>query len=148
MSVTLRKVTNDTFRACIGLEVREDQKGYVASNMYSLAEAQADGVSEPRAIYADEEMVGFIMYDVEPEEGRGYIPRLMVDAVHQGNGYGRAAMQQVIDLFVANPDCKEIRTSIHPDNERARALYLSLGFELTGEMSDGEAVMRMPLKSR
>jgi diamine N-acetyltransferase len=147
MNVTLRKVTNDTFRECIGLQVAESQKGFVASNMYSLAEAQADGVSNPRAIYAGERMVGFIMYDFEPKEDRGYITRLMVDKEHQGNGYGRAAMQQVIDLFKSNPDCAEIYTSIHPENERAKGLYVSLGFELTGEIDDGEAVLLMDLRT-
>ena len=146
MDVTLRKVTNDTFRECIGLKVAESQKNYVAPNVYSLAEAQADGVSNPRAIYADERMVGFIMYDFEPKERRGYITRLMVDEKHQGHGYGRAAMQQVIDLFKGNPDCREIYTSIHPENKRAEGLYVSLGFALTGEIDDGEAVLLMSIE--
>jgi len=148
MNVTLRKVTNDTFRECIGLQVAGSQKGFVASNMYSLAEAQADGVSNPRAIYADDQVVGFIMYDFEPKENRGYVPRLMVDEDYQGSGYGRSAMQQVIDLFRSNPDCAEIYTSIHPENERAKGLYVSLGFELTGEVDDGEAVLLMDLRGR
>lgn len=146
MAVTLREITMESFRPCIRLEVDESQKGYVASNVYSLAEAKADGVSQPRGIYAGEELVGFIMYDFEPREDRGYITRLMVDRAYQGNGYGRAAMQQVIDLFKGNPDCAEIYTSIHPENERAKALYVSLGFALTGEMDDGEAVLRMSLR--
>jgi diamine N-acetyltransferase len=145
MAIILRKLTNDTFRECIGLKVAAGQEDYVASNVFSLAEAQADGVSNPRAIYADEQMVGFIMYDFNSAEGRGYITRLMVDRRFQGNGYGRAAMQQVIDLFKANPDCREIYTSIHPENSVAEGLYVSLGFRLTGEMDDGEAVLLMDL---
>jgi len=42
MTITLRKLTNDTFRECIGLKVATGQENYVASNVYSLAEAQAD----------------------------------------------------------------------------------------------------------
>jgi len=148
VDITLRKVTNDTFRECIALKVRDDQKGFVASNVYSLAEAQADGVSIPRAIYADERMVGFIMYDFEPKEDRGYITRLMVAADHQGNGHGRAAMRQVIDLFKENPACKEIQISVVPENVAARSLYLGLGFELTGEIDEGEEVLRMRLNGR
>ena len=147
MSITLRKPDNDTFHECIKLQVADDQKGFVASNMFSLAEAYADGVSNARAIYADEQMVGFIMYDFEPKENCGYITRLMVDAAHQGNGCGRAAMQQVIELFKANPDCSEIYTSVVPRNERAKGLYLSLGFELTGEVDDGEEVLLIDLRA-
>jgi len=147
MNITLRKPDNDTFHECIKLKVGDDQQGFVASNMFSLAEAYADGVSNARAIYADEQIVGFIMYDFAPKESRGYITRLMVDAAHQGNGHGRAAMQQVIDLFKGNPDCREIYTSVVPKNERAKKLYISLGFKLTGEVDDGEEVLLIDLRT-
>ncbi|MBU0596146.1 GNAT family N-acetyltransferase [Candidatus Bipolaricaulota bacterium] len=145
MDVTLREITNDNFIECIRLTVSEDQKNFVATNVYSLAEAKADGVSNPFAIYADDLMVGFIMYDFEPEEDRGYISRLMIDARFQGNGYGRAAMQQVIDRFKRIPECKEIQTSYAPANAAAEHLYEDLGFRQTGEEIDGETVVRMPL---
>lgn len=66
MNVTLRDVTMENFHECIKLNVREEQKNFVASNTFSLAEAKADGVSDPLAIYLDDQMVGFIMYDFEP----------------------------------------------------------------------------------
>jgi len=145
MDVTLREVTMENFRECIDLKVADDQKGYVASNMYSLAEAKADGVSSPLAVYAADRMVGFIMYDFEAKEDLGYITRLMVDARFQGNGYGRAAMSEVVDRLKAIPTCKEIRTSFAPANAAAERLYLSLGFEHTGETIDGETVVKMTL---
>jgi diamine N-acetyltransferase len=46
MNITLREVTMDTFHECLRLSVTEDQKGFVASNMYALAEAKADGAFE------------------------------------------------------------------------------------------------------
>ena len=133
----------ENFRECIKLSVAEAQKGFVASNMYSLAEAQTDGVSQPRAIYAGEQMVGFIMYDFEPKKDRGYISRLMVAEEHQRTGYGREAMRQVIEEFKRNPACKEIQTAVVPENVAADTLYRSLGFEPTGEMDEGEAILRM-----
>jgi len=45
MTVTLREITMDNFIECIKLGVGETQKSYVASNMFSLAEAKADKVS-------------------------------------------------------------------------------------------------------
>jgi diamine N-acetyltransferase len=145
MSITLREITMENFRECLRLNVAEDQKGFVASNMYSLAEAKADGVSNPFAIYADEEMVGFIMFDFAPKENRGYISRLMVDARFQGKGYGRAAMTEAIDRLKREPGIREIQTSFHPDNAVADALYTSLGFARTGEVVDGETVVRLRL---
>ena len=143
MTITLRDITNDNFRECIHLKVADDQKGFVASNMFSLAEAKADGVSNPYAVYADEQMVGFIMYDFEPKESRGYITRLMIDDQFQGNGYGRQAMTQVIDRLQAIDDCHEIQTSYAPANVASARLYESLGFAQTGEVNEGEIVVRM-----
>lgn len=145
MDVTLREITMENFRECIGLSIAEEQKGFVATNVYSLAEAKADGVSNPLAIYAGEQMVGFIMYDFERKENRGYITRLMVDYRFQGNGYGRAAIIQVIDRLKAIPACREIYTSFVPANTVAARLYASLGFEITGETTeDGtETVARL-----
>lgn len=145
MDVTLREITMDNFLECIKLSVAEEQKHFVATNVFSLAEAKADGVSHPLAIYAEDRMVGFIMYDFEPKEGRGYISRLMIDTRFQGNGYGRAAMAQVIGRFTEIPECREIQTSFAPANAIAETLYLSLGFERTGEVVDGEIVVRMQL---
>jgi diamine N-acetyltransferase len=143
MTVTLRNITMANFRECLKLEVAEHQKGFVASNMFSLAEAKADSVSHPCAIYSGEAMVGFIMYDFEPKESRGYISRLMVDKQFQGRGYGRAAMKIVIARLTEIPDCREIQTSYAPGNAVAAKLYADLGFETTGEFVDDEAIVRM-----
>jgi diamine N-acetyltransferase len=145
MTVTLREITMDNFRECIQLRVGEAQKDFVASNMYSLAEAQADKVSNPLAIYAGDEMVGFIMYDLNREENRGYISRLMVDVRSQGKGYGRAAMSDVVGRLKREPGIRDIQTSFHPDNTTADALYASLGFARTGELIDEEIVVRIQL---
>jgi len=145
MDITLRDITNDNFVECIKLAVSDEQKEYVATNVFSLAEAKADGVSNPLAIYTDDQMVGFVMYDFEPKEDRGYISRLMVDARFQGSGYGRAAMSHVIERFREIPECREIQTSYVPANAAAEHLYETLGFEQTGEEIDGETIVRMPL---
>ena len=140
-SVELREINMENFRECIRLEVGEDQRGFVASNMFSLAEAKADGVSNPLAIYSGDTMVGFIMYCMEEEKGTGYIDRLMVAEGQQGCGYGRAAMGIVIDRLQNSPGCERIQTSFEPNNTLADGLYHSLGFRRNGEMVDGEMVV-------
>jgi diamine N-acetyltransferase len=144
-AIELREITMENFREIIRLDVAEHQKKFVASNMYSLAEAKADGVSNPLAIYAGDQMVGFTMYCFEPEDGTGYIDRLMVAADHQKKGYGRVAMLEVIERLKKTPGCQRIRTSFHPENEVAEALYSSLGFQKTGELDEGEVVMVIEL---
>lgn len=136
MSIQLREITMDNFRECIHLNVTEDQKYLVAPNVYSLAEAKADGVSNPLAIYNGDTMVGFIMYCFDPDEGMGYIDRLMVDERYQGQGYGRAAMPEVIQRLESFPACKRIKTSFTHANGVADALYSCLGFSRTGEVTE------------
>lgn len=145
--IELREITMENFRECINLSVAEHQKGFVASNIYSLAEAKADGVSNPLAIYAGEEMVGFIMYCFDPKAETGYIDRLMVAADHQGRGYGRAGMVEVIDRLQNTPGCRRIRTSYEPTNFVAESLYESLGFRKTGEIDGGEIVEVLEVKN-
>ena len=59
MSVELRPVTAENWEALIKLQVREDQRGFVASNVYSIAEAQFGFEDEghwdfyPFGVYAD-----------------------------------------------------------------------------------------------
>jgi diamine N-acetyltransferase len=144
--LSLREITTDNFRECIGLEVAENQHGFVASNMYSLAEAKADGVSIPLGIYANDKMVGFTMYCFDTDSGMGYIDRLMVDESHQGQGYGRFAMTEVIERLKNVPGCEKICTSFVPENHVAEGLYQSLGFQRTGEMDAGEVVMILSVK--
>lgn len=145
--VELREITMENFRECIALDVAEYQRGFVASNMYSLAEAKADGVSKPLAVYADGEMVGFTMYWYDAANGTGCIDRLMVSARHQGRGYGRAAMLEVIRRFRGTPGCARLRTSFEPTNTVAEGLYESLGFRKTGEVSEGEVVAVLELSA-
>jgi diamine N-acetyltransferase len=136
MSIQLREITMENFRECIHLSVRQDQMDFVAPNVYSLAEAKADGVSNPFAIYHNDIMVGFIMYCFDQAEHKGYVDRLMIDQRYQGNGYGRAAMKEVIQRLKRMSGCKQIQTSFAHVNIVAENLYSSLGFHPTGKATE------------
>ncbi|HEX2204515.1 MAG TPA: GNAT family N-acetyltransferase [Longimicrobium sp.] len=139
--VTLREVTRENWRACVRLTVDEAQADFVAPNVYSLAESKFEPAAVPLAVYAGETMVGFVMYALEGTDG--WIWRLMVDRAHQGKGYGRAAMEEVIRRLRALPGVRRIRTSFVPANAHAAALYRALGFHETGEVEQGEVVVEL-----
>jgi diamine N-acetyltransferase len=136
MPIQLREINMENFRECIHLSVRQDQMDFVAPNVYSLAEAKADGISHPLTIYHNDIMVGFIMYCFVQEEHKSYIDRLMIDKRYQGNGYGRAAMLEVIQRLKRIPECRHIQTSFAHANIVAEKLYSSLGFLSTGEVTE------------
>ena len=143
MAVTLRDVDKENFKRCVKLEVREDQKSFVASNVYSIAQSKVLPTFATQAVYDGEEMVGFVMYGYDREDDCYCIARLMIDKNQQGKGYGRAAMEEVVRRLRETPDCREVALSIEPENEVAQRLYESLGFKKTGEVAQGEEVMRL-----
>jgi diamine N-acetyltransferase len=139
-TITLCDLTPKNWYECVKLAVREAQKGFVATNAFSIAEAHFHPELVTRAIYAGETMVGFTMYGRDPDSGKDWIIRLMVDHRYQGKGYGRAAMVQVIGRLRQEPGCEQIYISYEPENEVAEKLYNSLGFHPTGEIVSGEKV--------
>jgi diamine N-acetyltransferase len=143
--ISLREITPQNYKAIISMQVREDQKNFVASNVHSLAQAYVFPDRSPLAIYADETPVGFLMYAYLEERQQHWIFRLMVAAAYQGRGYGRAAMRLLIERMRAIPGCRQIYISYEPENQAARALYASLGFFADGTVEGGEEVACLEL---
>jgi diamine N-acetyltransferase len=146
MAVTLRDIDRENFGRCVKLEVREEQKSFVASNLYSIAQSRVETTFTPQAVYDGDELVGFCMYGYDTDEGCHWIARLMIDKAYQGKGYGRAATKEIVRRLSLEPGCREIALSVEPENNVAQRLYASLGFEKTGEVAHGEEIMRLRVK--
>jgi len=150
----LRPVTKENWRELIKLQVREDQKHFVASNLMSIAEAQFGFDEEghwdffPFGAYVDQDPVGFVMYGINFNHSRfqAFIMRLMVDEHFQGKGYGRDIIKQVLDRFRANEKIKSVGISYEPENLAARNLYATLGFMEPGEMLGDETLAVLNLR--
>jgi diamine N-acetyltransferase len=145
MDITLRPVTRANFSAVIALTVTPEQVAFVASNLYSLAEATVEPTWTPLAIYAGDELVGFAMFGRDDETGRWWLMRYMIDAQLQGKGYGTAALPVLIDLMVERHGCDEIFLDYSPGNDVAERLYARMGFVPTGEVKGGEIEARLGL---
>lgn len=151
MHVTLREITADTVRAVTKLAVHPDQAGFVAANAVSLSQALFSDEAWYRAIYADDELVGFVMLadgtlkDPPPAEPAVGLWRLMIDARHQRRGIGRQAMKLVIAHARSRPEIRSLHTSYVPGPGCPEPFYRSLGFAPTGEIDEGEVVLVLPL---
>ncbi|MEJ8545577.1 GNAT family N-acetyltransferase [Brevibacillus borstelensis] len=143
MNLILKEVTSEDWEECIELQPREDQKQFIASNLYSLAQSKFLPNFETLAVYKDEIMVGFVMFGIDPDDSQYWIYRLMIDSSHQGKGYGIETMKQVIDRIKAKPDTTDIMVAYHPDNQAAAALYEKLGFKVLGKAPWGEIMARL-----
>jgi diamine N-acetyltransferase len=148
MTVTLRPLTRDNLWAVVALKLHPGQEAFVADNIDSIANASVEPTFVPLAVYADDELVGFVMYGQHPETGAWWVIRLMIDRKRQGKGYGRAAMEAVIAMMAERVGCDEIVTSFDPANTAAATLYASLGFQPTGEIEDDEPLVCLTLTDR
>src|SRR6266542_822891 len=95
--VSLQPISAENERLVIALRVKPGQEDLVASNEQSLRDARAYPSCKPFAIYAGETVVGFLMLRHDyPGPRDYYLLRLIIGAGHQGRGYGRAALRQLV----------------------------------------------------
>ena len=154
VTVTLREITADNRDAVLALHTSPEQERFVSTVAGSLDEAAAHPEGKPwyRAVYADEEPVGFVMlsWDVEPDpprlNGPWFLWKLLIDARHQGRGYGREAVRQVVEL-VREQGGTELLTSHVPGEGGPQGFYTRLGFVPRGDLDpSGEVILRLDLR--
>lgn len=146
--VTLREITRETVRQILRLKVKPEQEEFVAPNAVSLSEALFEDKAWYRAIYAGETPVGFVMLFDDETQPKYYLWRYMIDARYQGMGFGRKALLQVIEYVRSRPDATELLLSYVPAEGGPEHFYAGLGFVNTGEVHDGENVMRLDLTTQ
>jgi diamine N-acetyltransferase len=160
MTVSLAPITVENWVECIHLSPTAEQaeRRFCAPNVLSLAQAYAERWWRPYAIYAGDTMVGFILHARWPEVGLqgghgpqepgiDYILRFMIDQAHQGKGYGKSALQLLIEQVAADPESRAIELDYDRDNRAAMNLFTSLGFRPYRE-EDGEIYARLELDER
>lgn len=151
--VTLREITADTVVSIVGLSVAPEQSHLVAPNAISLAQALFAPEAWFRAVYADDEPVGFVMlYDESlrenvPERPKVGVWRFMIDQRFQGLGIGSRALRLVIEHVRSRGRVQRIELSYVPGPGCPEPFYRRLGFVDAGRMDDGEVVMELRLQA-
>ena len=135
--IELKKVTKDNLDDILNLQLSEHQKKFVSSTAYSLAQAYVYyETAFPFAIYADDILVGFIMFGFYETRDQYTLWKFLIDKRFQNMGYGRAALEQGLAYIKETFAPKEIYTGVSLGNEAAKRLYISLGFRQTGLIED------------
>lgn len=140
MPISLRAVTADNFDIISELPLLPQQRDYLASNDYSIAQASFHPTTmHTRAVYDDEEVIGFLMFvspDDEDPPGHYQIWRFMIDHRRQGQGHGRIALALALAQIRARPDARSIEICYKPGNANAKQFYASMGFVEKGMDAD------------
>ncbi|WP_092375316.1 GNAT family N-acetyltransferase [Micromonospora phaseoli] len=139
--ITLRPVDDDNWRAVADVAPRDDQRDWVPAlaARYLLLTERSE-VWTSLAGYADETVVGHVMWGVDEDDSR-WIGGMLVDAAEQGHGVGRAIVRTLAGWLAAQGH--PVRLSYHPRNAAAARLYPSLGFTPTGAWEDDEVVVEL-----
>ena len=150
MTITLREITADDLPSVLALRLAPGQERFVTTVADSLAEAEAHPEGKPwyRAVYADDQPVGFVMLSGDldpvppPMNGPWFLWKLLIDSRHQGRGHGREVVRQVLAL-VCEQGGNELLTSHVPGDGGPAGFYARLGFVPTGALDpDGEVLVR------
>jgi diamine N-acetyltransferase len=142
-AITLKEITSETVRIICSLSVRDDQKKFIAPNAISIAQAYFSKHAWFRAIYADDTPIGFLMLEDQPEIPEYYLWRFMIDRRYQGFKFGSRAMNLLIEHVKNRPNATELITSVLQEKGGPQGFYEKLGFELTGEYEEGEAILQL-----
>ena len=143
--VTLQEVTRDTLRSVIRLSdtLSEQHQKFVASNLYSIAEAYVNEHAWVRAIYADDVPIGFLMLSDRPEEASYFLWRFMIGGPYQGMGLGRKAIDRLVKHVKTRPGATQLGVSCGQGDGSPEGFYVKLGFKHTGEKLGSEIVLNM-----
>ena len=109
--VSLREISASTVRAVTDLRVAPEQEGYVASNAVSIAQAYFHREEAWfRSIHAEDLLIGFVMLrdatllTPPPVPAQLSLWRFMIDRRYQGVGFGRKALELVVEHARTRPE--------------------------------------------
>lgn len=126
--INLREITETNLISIIDLDVSENQNDLVAPNAVSIAQGHYSKSAWFKGIFNDDVAVGFVMLDLITEENKCFLWRFMIDKKHQGKGYGKIALTQVIEYVKSFKVFDNIGTSYVPTDNSAEGFYKNFGF--------------------
>lgn len=145
MNITFKPVTQENRAEVLKLKVGEGQAHFIESVQQCLDEADRRKSWRPVGIYHEKELVGFAMYGFFWEyfpAGRVWLDRLLIDERYQGRGYGKAALQMLLERLTGEYRRKKIYLSVIEGNDVAVGIYQKAGFQFTGRRDlHGERIM-------
>lgn len=147
--IELRPITEENFIDAFNLRLAPGQERFVSHPIRSLAQAYVyRNQCQPFGIYAAGRMVGYVMVIYDYDVPEYDIWHMMVDEGEQGRGYGREALDRVIEYIRTKPfgDSSRVALTCNKDNMNARRLYEGRGFTPTGNEYEDEIELTMTVQ--
>ena len=113
------------------------REGHSYCNAISIAEAKYHSEMYPNAIYNNNVLIGFFMYQrTENHADTAIICRFMIDCRFQQKGLEEKAFEHVLRGLKIQ-GVKNVISTIDNADENAKNLYLAFGFHFTGKIDKG-----------
>jgi diamine N-acetyltransferase len=147
VGIALRSIDESNWLACAELKLADGQAHFMPSNLFSIAQSKFYPHWHAVGIYDGDMLIGFAMYGLDLTDNSMNLLRLMIDAQHQGRGYGKAALAAILAAIKQQYGSQTIWLSISPRNTTAERLYKHFGFtvEQTGLETDDEIFLCLKL---
>ncbi len=126
-------------RDCVG------RKGHCRCNAVSIAEAKYHAELHPNAIYHNNALIGFFMYQrAEDHADTASILRFMIDDRFRQKGLAEKALEHILRGLKIQGVRKAV-IILDGADEDAKSLYLSFGFHFTGKMDKDDCRYELEL---
>ncbi len=140
--INLIQITEENFIDAFSLKLAPEQERFVSHPIRSLAQAYIYREQcQPFGIYKGNTMVGYVMVIYDYDIPEYDIWHMMVDESNQKQGYGKVALDQLLDYIKTKPfgSSNRVTLTCNRDNIQALNLYKSRGFTETGAV-DGDEI--------
>jgi ribosomal-protein-alanine N-acetyltransferase len=99
-------------------------------NKHDLIAALEDTASNVWVGVYDNQIVGYVLVELEDSGTTGHVVSLCVDPAYRQQGFGKLLMDEV-ETFLQKEGVKKVRLEVQVDNP-AQVLYFKLGYRVTG----------------
>ena len=147
--INLRKITEENFIDAFNLKLAPEQERFVSHPVRSLAQAYVYREQcQPFGIYEGDTMVGYVMVIYDYDIPEYDIWHMMIDELDQKRGYGKAALDRVLDYIKTKPfgSSNRITLTCNRDNAQALNLYKSRSFAETGAADEDEIELSLVMQ--
>jgi diamine N-acetyltransferase len=144
--VMFKEISEENYSEVINLEINDFQKAFVGGIADAIEESKKHEGFFPLVIYDDEIIIGFLMYNNYPESitnDKYWIRVIIIDRKYQKKGYGKIAMEKIIDEIKKDKKHNKINLCVERDNKIALNLYKKLGFIFDGRIFGNQPVMEL-----
>lgn len=137
MNLRLEKVDRFNWEQCAQLSLSIEQQKFIPSNLYTIAQSKYENL-ELYALMLESVPIG--MGAIGYFSKVYWISRIMIDLPYQNLGYGSEFLKLLLNIIQKDRKSNEVRAAVHSENFTAQRLFKNHGFEVLGEMNEGEII--------